>query len=55
MAINKEIKHSLENGKEINKTIVFKITFIDSARFIQELLWNVINNLIDGLHKNRCK
>ena len=35
--------------------ISYKIRLIDSARFIASLLSNLVHNLTDGIHKNKCK
>ena len=43
-------------GKEIwNKTISYKLKFIDSTRFIASALSNLVDNLVEGIHKIKSK
>ena len=44
------MKKELEN----RKTITCKIKFIDSFRFMSSSLSNLIDNLVEGLHNNKC-
>ena len=44
--------------KDGNKSVVnicYKITFINSARFMASLLSNLVDNLAEGIHKIKCK
>ena len=43
-------------NKEINnkKTITNKIKFIDGIRFMSSSLLNLVANLSEGLHNNKC-
>ena len=44
------IKKGLENGK----SITYKITFIDSFRFMLNSLSSCVDNLSEGLHSDKC-
>ena len=44
------IKKELENGK----TMIYKIKFIDSFRFTSISLLNLVDNLSEGLHNDKC-
>ena len=44
------IKKELDNGKPI----AYKIKFIDSFRFISNLLPSLFDNLSEGLHSDKC-
>ena len=44
------IKKQLYNGK----TITYKIKFIDSFRFMSSSLSNLVDNLSEGLHRDKC-
>ena len=44
------IKKGLDNGKSIK----YKIKFIDSFRFISSSLSNLVDNLSEGLHCDKC-
>ena len=44
------IKKQLDNGK----TITYKIKFIDSFRFMSSSLLNLVDNLSEGLHSDKC-
>ena len=44
------IKKGLDNGK----SITYKIKFIDSFRFMSRSLSNLVNNLSEGLHSDKC-
>ena len=43
-----------KNGKNA-KTISYRLHFIDSARFMTNLLSNLVNNHAAGIHKIKCK
>ena len=44
------------NNKELenNKTITYKVNFIDSFRFMSSSLWSLFDNLSEGLHNDKC-
>ena len=44
------IKKELDNGK----TIKYEIEFLDSFRFMTSSLVILVNNLSEGLHKDKC-
>ena len=52
--IEKEVARSDKNGKEITKMISYRLQFIDSARFMASSLWNLVNNVPEGIHKIKC-
>ena len=45
--ITKEVKRIDKNGKEITKTISYKLQFIDSTRFMTSALSNLVDNLAE--------
>ena len=47
------IQTEIENKNKIIE-ITYKITFIDSCRFISTSLSKLVDNLSEGLHNNRC-
>ena len=52
----KKINYKIEkDGNESVKTISYKIKFIDSARFMTSSLSNLVDNLVEGIHKIKCK
>ena len=53
--IEKEIKKIDKDGNGYITTVSYKIKFIDSARIMESLLSNVVNNLAEGNHKIKCK
>ena len=55
VSIEKEITNVDKEGNESVVTISHKIKFIDSARFMATLLSNLVDNLTEGIHKNKCK
>ena len=55
VAITNEVKRIGKNGEEITKTISYKLTVIDSVRFTASSLWNLVNNLTEGIHKKKKK
>ena len=53
--IEKEIIKVDKEGNENIITTSYKIKFIDSAKFITSSLWNLFDNLAEGMHKIKCK
>ena len=53
--IEKEISKIDKGGNKSVVTISYKIKFIDSARFMATSLSNFVDNLTEGIHKNKCK
>ena len=53
--IKKEGKRIGINGENYTKTISYKVKFIGSARFIASSLSNCVNNLVEEIHKIKCK
>ena len=52
----KELKNKTKiNGKEITKTITYKIKFIDNVRFMAILWSNLVENLSEEFFKAKCK
>ena len=54
-SIEKEVTRIEKNGEEITKNISYILQFIDSARFMANLLSNLVNNLSEGIHRIKCK
>ena len=52
--IKKEITRKDKNGNDKITKISCKIKFIDSYRFILLSLSNLVSNLSEGLHNDRC-
>ena len=50
-----EITKIDKDGNESVVNICYKITFINSARFMASLLSNLVDNLAEGIHKIKCK
>ena len=50
MTFSVSIKKELDNGK----TITYKRKFIDSFRFMSSSLSNLVDNLSEGLHNDKC-
>ena len=44
-----------KNGEEIIKNISYRLQFIDSGRFMENPLLNLVDNLSEGIHKIKCK
>ena len=55
MPIKKEVIKVEKDGDKIDETISYKIKFIDSARFMTNSSSNLADNLIEGIHKTKCK
>ena len=54
MPIKKEITKKDKNGNDKITKISHKIKFIDSCRFMSTSLSNLVSNLSEGLHNDRC-
>ena len=54
MPIKKEITKKDKNGNDKITKISHKIKFIDSCRFMSISLSNLVSNLSEGLHNDRC-
>ena len=52
--IKKEITKKDKNGNNKITKISYKIKFIDSSRFMSTSLSNLVSNLSEGLHSDRC-
>ena len=37
------------------KNITYRLQFIDRARFMASSLSNLVQNLVEGIHKKKCK
>ena len=44
----------IKNEFENNKTITYKINFIDSFRFMSSSLSSLVDDLSEGLHNDKC-
>ena len=53
--IEKQITKIDKDGNESVVTILYKIKFIDGARFMSTSLSNVVDYLTEGIHKIKCK
>ena len=54
MPIKKEITKKDKDGNDRITKISYKIKFIDSFRFMSSSLSNLVDNLFEGLHNDRC-
>ena len=52
--IKKEITKKDKNGNDKIMKISYKIKFIDSFRFMDKSLSNLVDNLSEGLHSDKC-
>ena len=52
--IKKEIARKDKNGNDKITKISYKIKFIDSFRFMSSPLWDLVDNLSDGLYSYNC-
>ena len=52
--IKKEITKKDKNGTDKITKISYKIKFIDSYRFMSTYISNLVCNLSEGLHNDRC-
>ena len=50
----KYITFSVPIKKQLGKSITYKIKFIDSFRFMSSSLSNLVDNLSEGLHCDKC-
>ena len=53
--IEKEATEIDKDDNESVASIFYKIKFIDSARLIATSLSNLVDNLIEGIHKVKCE
>ena len=51
----KEVIRIDKKGKQITKTISYRLQFIDSAKFMSSSLSNLANNLAEGIPEIKCK
>ena len=54
MLIKKEITKKGKDGNDKATKISYKIKFIDSFRFMSSSLSNLVDNLFEELHNDRC-
>ena len=54
MPIKKEITKKDKYGNDKITKISYKIKFIDSCRFTSSSSSNLVDNLSEGLHNDRC-
>ena len=55
VSIGKEVTNIDKDGNESVVSVSYKIKFIDSARFMESSLLNLVDNLIEAIHKVKCK
>ena len=53
--IEEEVTRISKNGKEITKTISYRLQFTDCASFMASSLSNLADNLAEGIHEIRFK
>ena len=53
--IEKEVTINSKNGQEVTKHISYVLQFIESARFMESSLSNLVNNVSEGIHNIKCK
>ena len=41
--------------KKLQKNICYILQFIDSAKFMESSLSNIVNNFSEGIHRIKCK
>ena len=54
VTIKKEITKKDKDGNDKTTKVSYKIKFIDSFRFMSKSLSNLVDNLSEGLHNDRC-
>ena len=54
MPIKKEITKKDNYGNDKAIKISYKVKFIDSCRFMSTSLSNLVSNLSEGLHSDKC-
>ena len=54
MPIKREITNKVKDGNDKTTKVSYNIKFIDSYRFMSSSISNLIDNLSDGLHNDRC-
>ena len=55
VSIEKEVTNIDKDGNESVVTISYKIKFIYSARCMGTSLSNLLDNITESIHKNKCK
>ena len=50
-----EVRRIDKGGKESTKNISYRLQFIDSAKFTESSLSNLVNNIAEGIHRIKCK
>ena len=55
VSIEKEVTKIDKNGEEIVQNISYILQFIDSTRFMESPLSNLVNNLFEGIHRIKRK
>ena len=53
--IEKEVTRIDKNGEEILKYVSYILQFINSSKIYGKILWNLADNLSEGIHKIKCK
>ena len=53
--IGKKVMRINKNGEGITKNISNILQFIDNAIFMASSLSNLVNNLCEGIHRNKCE
>ena len=54
MPIKREITKKDKDGNDKTTKVSYKLKFIDSYRFMSSSISNLVDNLSDGLHNDRC-
>ena len=56
VSIENEVTRINKNGVSgVTKNRSYMLQFIDSVRFIASSISNLVNNLLEGIHKIKCK
>ena len=53
--VEKDVTRIDKNGKEIIKTISYRLQFIDKARFVASSLSDIFNNFAEEIKQIKCK